>query len=132
VAQLSSGRIVPYDYDQADYWSPRIQGGIIPGWLKRLARGKRDFWREWNFDEATERDSPECFAQQTWGDDMFSGTTMYALRTPTTAEFTRSWEMPTLPSPSLRKDSVYVGASEDSLHRLPSRSGRLESVQEVE
>lgn len=97
--------------------------------MKRLARGKRDFWREWNFDEAAERSSPECFAQQTWGDDRFSGATVDAVRTPTTAEFTRSWEMPTLPS--LGNDSVSVGAGED-LHRLPLRSRHLESVQEVD
>lgn len=54
--KLSGGRIVPHDAEQADYWSPHVRGGIIPGWLKRAARGKRDFWREWNFDTDGETD----------------------------------------------------------------------------
>lgn len=51
----SSNRIVPYDYDHSDYWTPRPVGGILPPWLKRLFRGKRDFWREYDFDEEDER-----------------------------------------------------------------------------
>lgn len=30
-------------------------GGILPGWLKRLARGKRDFWREYDYDDEIEQ-----------------------------------------------------------------------------
>jgi hypothetical protein len=52
---VTNGRIVPYDYDQSDYWSPRPAGGILPGWLKRLARGKRDFWREYDYDDQIEQ-----------------------------------------------------------------------------
>ncbi|KFY19882.1 hypothetical protein V491_04139 [Pseudogymnoascus sp. VKM F-3775] len=52
---VTNGRIVPYDYDQSDYWSPRPVGGILPGWLKRLARGKRDFWREYDYDDEIEQ-----------------------------------------------------------------------------
>ncbi|OBT52074.1 hypothetical protein VE04_08014 [Pseudogymnoascus sp. 24MN13] len=52
---VTNGRIVPYDYDQSDYWSPRPVGGILPGWLKRLARGKRDFWREYDYDDQMEQ-----------------------------------------------------------------------------
>lgn len=58
VAWLSNDTIVPHDYDQKDYWTYKVRGGLLPGWLKRLARGKRDFWREWDFDEElTSRDS---------------------------------------------------------------------------
>lgn len=54
--KCSGGRIVPHDAEQADYWSPKVRGGILPGWVKRAARGKRDFWREWNFDTDGEED----------------------------------------------------------------------------
>lgn len=59
IAKASSGRIVPYDYEQKDYWSYKVRGGLLPGWVKRAARGKRDFWRDWDFDneELTSRDS---------------------------------------------------------------------------
>jgi AGZA family xanthine/uracil permease-like MFS transporter len=50
ITWASGGRIVPYDYEQSDYWSYKVSGGIIPGWVKRAARGKKDFWRDYNFD----------------------------------------------------------------------------------
>jgi len=50
---------MPHDYEQKDYWTYKVRGGLLPGWVKRAARGKRDFWREWDFDaeELTSRDS---------------------------------------------------------------------------
>ncbi|CAG8951709.1 hypothetical protein HYFRA_00005509, partial [Hymenoscyphus fraxineus] len=50
IAKISSGRIVPYDYEQKDFWTWKVRGGFVPGWLRRLGKGKRDFWREWDFD----------------------------------------------------------------------------------
>jgi AGZA family xanthine/uracil permease-like MFS transporter len=41
----SGGRIKPADKDTKDPWSHKIPGGILPPWLKRVARGKKDFWR---------------------------------------------------------------------------------------
>lgn len=57
VEKCSGGRFIPYDAEHADYWSPRPKGGVVPGWVKRAARGKRDFWREWNFDTDAGADS---------------------------------------------------------------------------
>lgn len=59
ILKLSGGRIVPYDYEYKDYWTYKVRGGLLPGWVKRAARGKRDFWRDWDFDaeELTSRDS---------------------------------------------------------------------------
>ena len=36
-----------------------MRGGLLPGWVKRAAKGKRDFWRDWDFDaeELESRDS---------------------------------------------------------------------------
>ena len=42
---VSGGRIVPPDKEAKDPWSYRIPGGILPPWVTRAARGKRDFWR---------------------------------------------------------------------------------------
>ena len=57
--KVSDGRIQPDNYDQKDPWTYKVRGGLLPGWLKRLCRGKRDFWREWDFDaeELQSRDS---------------------------------------------------------------------------
>jgi AGZA family xanthine/uracil permease-like MFS transporter len=59
IAKASSGRIIPYDHEQKDYWTYKVRGGLLPGWVKRAARGKRDFWRDWDFDseELTSGDS---------------------------------------------------------------------------
>lgn len=59
VAVLSSGRIVPHDHEHKDYWTYKVRGGLLPGWVKRAARGKKDFWRDWDFDaeEVGSRDS---------------------------------------------------------------------------
>ncbi len=59
IIKVSGGRIVPNDYENKDYWTYKVRGGLLPGWVKRAARGKRDFWRDWNFDaeEVTSRDS---------------------------------------------------------------------------
>jgi AGZA family xanthine/uracil permease-like MFS transporter len=50
IIKASGGRLVPNDYEHKDYWTYKIRGGLLPGWLKRAARGKKDFWREYNFD----------------------------------------------------------------------------------
>jgi AGZA family xanthine/uracil permease-like MFS transporter len=41
----SGGRIVPPNKDEKDPWTWKIPGGVLPGWLKRTIRGKKDFWR---------------------------------------------------------------------------------------
>ncbi|KAG5296686.1 purine transporter [Histoplasma ohiense] len=44
--KASGGRLVPHNKDLKEPWSWRIPGGILPGWLVRLAHGKKDFWRK--------------------------------------------------------------------------------------
>jgi AGZA family xanthine/uracil permease-like MFS transporter len=103
VAKISGGRIVPHDYEQKDYWTYKVRGGLLPGWVKRAAGGKRDFWREWDFDaeELTSRDS---YAIQKVnresnisGDD---GPAMQAI----SMTGDRSWEMPNMASYGTRTD----------------------------
>jgi AGZA family xanthine/uracil permease-like MFS transporter len=59
IMKVSGGRIQPHDYEQKDYWTYKVRGGLLPGWFKRACKGKRDFWREWDFDaeELGSRDS---------------------------------------------------------------------------
>lgn len=44
--KASGGRIVPPNKDEKEEWSYRIPGGVLPPWMTRLVKGKRDFWRE--------------------------------------------------------------------------------------
>lgn len=48
--KVSKGRLTPHDYEHKDYWSYKIRGGLLPGWIKRAAKGKKDFWRDYDFD----------------------------------------------------------------------------------
>lgn len=59
IAVVSGGRIVPHDHEHKDYWTYKVRGGLLPGWAQRMARGKRDFWRDWDFEgeELTSRNS---------------------------------------------------------------------------
>lgn len=59
--KASRGRIIPPNYEQKDYWTYKVRGGLLPGWLKRLCKGKKDFWRDWDFD-AEELQSPDEYA----------------------------------------------------------------------
>lgn len=46
VEKISGGRIVPKDKHLKEAWTYKIPGGVLPPWLVRLTKGKRDFWRE--------------------------------------------------------------------------------------
>ncbi|EAW12868.1 NCS2 family permease [Aspergillus clavatus NRRL 1] len=46
VEKTSGGRIAPENKDEKDFWSYKIPGGFFPPWIRRAARGKKDFWRE--------------------------------------------------------------------------------------
>lgn len=45
---VSGGRIRPENKDFKEPWSYKISGGILPRWVVRLFRGKRDWWREYD------------------------------------------------------------------------------------
>ncbi|KAI1851940.1 hypothetical protein JX265_008255 [Neoarthrinium moseri] len=46
IEKASGGRIVPANKAEKDPWTWRIPGGFLPGWVVRLSKGKKDFWRE--------------------------------------------------------------------------------------
>ena len=41
----SGGRIVPADKEFKEPWTYKLEGGLLPGWMMRGFKGKRDFWR---------------------------------------------------------------------------------------
>lgn len=43
--KVSGGRIVPPNKDESDPWSWKVPGGFFPPWVKRAARGQKDFWK---------------------------------------------------------------------------------------
>ena len=45
------GRIVPKNYHDKEPWTWRIPGGFLPPWMRRLSKGKKDFWKEDTDDE---------------------------------------------------------------------------------
>ncbi|KAI0602519.1 purine transporter [Biscogniauxia sp. FL1348] len=45
IEKASGGRIVPHNKPEKEPWSWRIPGGVLPPWMVRLSKGKKDFWR---------------------------------------------------------------------------------------
>ena len=45
VEKASGGRIRPVDKEYKEPWTYKIEGGILPPWLVRASKGKKDFWR---------------------------------------------------------------------------------------
>jgi adenine/guanine/hypoxanthine permease len=45
IEKSSGGKIRPENKDVKDPWTYKIEGGLLPPWVKRAARGKKDFWR---------------------------------------------------------------------------------------
>ncbi|KAI0008669.1 hypothetical protein F4779DRAFT_628359 [Xylariaceae sp. FL0662B] len=43
IEKASGGRIVPPNKAAKDHWTWKVEGGILPPWMMRLAKGKRDF-----------------------------------------------------------------------------------------
>lgn len=59
IEKASRGRIVPPNKDEKDHWTYRIPGGIMPPWMKRVASGKKNFWRSDKFDTEGVREGSE-------------------------------------------------------------------------
>jgi len=108
LAWASKDRIIPHDYEQKDYWTYKVRGGLLPGWVKRLAKGKRDFWREWDFDaeELTSRDSYVTAKKRR---ESGMSTDMATMQTVVTND--RLWEVPDLATTAYgNKTDVNVSA----------------------
>ncbi|KAL1955329.1 hypothetical protein VTO42DRAFT_8669 [Malbranchea cinnamomea] len=48
VEVMTGGRIRPDGKEFKEPWSWKVPGGILPRWLVRLFKGKKDFWREYD------------------------------------------------------------------------------------
>ena len=48
IEKASGGRIKPADKDIKDPWTYKIEGGLLPPWVTRAAKGKKDFWRPYD------------------------------------------------------------------------------------
>ena len=51
IEKVSGGRIRPADKDVKDPWTYKIEGGLLPPWVTRAAKGKKDFWRPYDDEE---------------------------------------------------------------------------------
>jgi AGZA family xanthine/uracil permease-like MFS transporter len=63
IEKASGGRIVPPNKAEKDPWTWKIPGGVLPPWTTRLARGKKDFWRE-DDDSISATTAPEPVSEQ--------------------------------------------------------------------
>ncbi|RMY85746.1 hypothetical protein D0862_11094 [Hortaea werneckii] len=45
IEKATGGKIRPVDKDLSEPWTYKVPGGVLPPWLKRAAKGKKDFWR---------------------------------------------------------------------------------------
>lgn len=43
--KTTCGRLKPPNKDESDPWTYKLPGGVLPPWVKRAARGKKDFWK---------------------------------------------------------------------------------------
>jgi adenine/guanine/hypoxanthine permease len=43
---ISGGRIVVPDKELKEPWTWKVKGGLLPTWVVRAGKGKKDFWHE--------------------------------------------------------------------------------------
>lgn len=43
---ISMGKIVVPDKELRDPWTWKVKGGLLPAWIVRASKGKKDFWHE--------------------------------------------------------------------------------------
>jgi AGZA family xanthine/uracil permease-like MFS transporter len=46
VEMVSGGRIVVPDRELREPWTWKVKGGLLPAWIVRAGKGKKDFWHE--------------------------------------------------------------------------------------
>ena len=51
IEKASGGRIKPKDKQNKEPWTYKLEGGILPPWVTRAAKGKKDFWRPYDDEE---------------------------------------------------------------------------------
>jgi len=48
IEKATGGRIKPMDKESKEPWTYKIEGGVLPPWVTRAAKGKKDFWRPYD------------------------------------------------------------------------------------
>lgn len=61
--KATGGKIVPPNKHEKEPWTWRIPGGVLPPWLVRASKGKKDFWRE-DAETVSEALDPEPVSEQ--------------------------------------------------------------------
>jgi adenine/guanine/hypoxanthine permease len=51
IEKATGGKIKPKDKDEKEFWTYKIEGGLLPPWLVRASKGKKDFWRPYEEEE---------------------------------------------------------------------------------
>ncbi len=59
IEKASGGKIKPADKEKKEPWTYKLEGGILPPWVTRLGKGKKDFWRPYDDPEYLAGSSPE-------------------------------------------------------------------------
>lgn len=52
IEKASGSRISPPEKEHKEFWTYKLPGGVFPPWLTRAAKGKKDFWKPYNDEEA--------------------------------------------------------------------------------
>ncbi|KAF2206934.1 hypothetical protein CERZMDRAFT_52198 [Cercospora zeae-maydis SCOH1-5] len=50
--KATGNRISPRDKELKEFWTYKLPGGVFPPWLTRAAKGKKDFWKPYDDEEA--------------------------------------------------------------------------------
>jgi AGZA family xanthine/uracil permease-like MFS transporter len=57
---VSRGRIVGPDKEFKEPWTWKVKGGLLPAWVVRAGRGKKDFWHEDQIPDEVEQSESAC------------------------------------------------------------------------
>ncbi|KAI5357634.1 Putative nucleobase cation symporter 2 family [Septoria linicola] len=54
IEKVTGSRISPKDKELKEFWTYKLPGGVFPPWLTRAAKGKKDFWKPYDDEEASQ------------------------------------------------------------------------------
>ncbi|CAA21902.1 plasma membrane guanine and adenine transmembrane transporter [Schizosaccharomyces pombe] len=69
IDKMSRGRLVPADYNQKEAWTWRVEGGLLPQWVRRLFKGNRRFWEDPDDRKAMDNATLEMATSRSYSED---------------------------------------------------------------
>ncbi|PQE12013.1 MFS transporter AGZA family xanthine uracil permease protein [Rutstroemia sp. NJR-2017a BVV2] len=142
LATMSGGRIIPHDYELKDYWTYKVRGGLLPGWVRRASRGKKDFWRDWDFD--AEEEGSRCSegikghkgkgsvtrSERRNDQGVSVSVAMDVVTIGVNGHGERTWEMPHMAFPKVEDGEVVIGeaVSDELDEEHDGRRGSLRTM----